>query len=142
MMNRRIKISLVLIIAAFGLLISPEKSFAGITYSNSVVYQTINSATNYGSAVIIGSARVPQPNYMISHGGLATTNAMYAIIQNSLDGINWTSVSTNTFAVTNGPATMAVALGTQSMTVFSRVVIVTTNSVNAGASLTLGATGP
>jgi hypothetical protein len=110
---------------------------AQITYSNLLTYTAINAATNNGSAVIIGAARITMPHYAVQNGGLTATNALVSYVQISLDGTNFMTISTNWPTITNaGIATITVRA--QSLNVYSRIVHVTTNNVSVGASVTFG----
>ena len=109
-----------------------------LTFSNSIVYQTISNATVNGSSCVIGTARVSGTGIYarIQNGGLVTTNALSGQFQISLDGTNWTSVQAYSPAVTNA-AVASQPISVAQFTVYGRVQLTTTNAVQAGADVVL-----
>lgn len=130
----------VLALAAFLPLSSP----AQITFSNSPQYAAISGtpsapATNAGAWVLIGNASILPPVYSLSHGALANTADITNIIQFSFGGTNSAITITNVSpARTNANDADAYSLASQSLTVYSRVLVVATNSVSGGAQIVKG----
>jgi hypothetical protein len=116
----------------------PANTRADLTYSNLLLYTSVNNTTNSGSNVIIGTARVTMPTYSFQHGALTDTNNALYYIQVSFDGSNFQTVSTNRPSTTNAGAIDAVKLPVQQLYVYTRVQFVTTNNVSLGGQVTLG----
>lgn len=97
---------------------------------------TVNNTSSNTTAVVSGTVTLPRGTFSVSNGGLTATNACAVIEQVSVDGLNWTSVRTNYFTATNA-ATQAFAGGNvAALSVSTRLLFTTTNSVNVGASYT------
>jgi hypothetical protein len=130
------------LLAAFGFsLPAVGQTSSSILVSNSITYQTINNTTNFGAASIVGTATVSgrQIVAQIQNGGLtpmSSTNALLGWFQISFDNANWTTVQIYQPASTNATID-SVPISANKFTVYGRVVLVTTNSVNAGASIQL-----
>ncbi len=114
---------------------------AQISYNSSILYQPLTLATNTGSAVVIGTMRLSgqQVQNQVQHGALASTNNLPTVFQISLDGINWTSVQTNTPSSTNAAAIDGWPVSFGTFTVYGRAVQsnTTTNVQSAGATIVL-----
>jgi hypothetical protein len=109
-----------------------------LTFSNSIVYQTISNATVNGAGSVIGTAKVSGTGIYarIQNGGLVTTNALSGQFQISLDGTNWTSVQAYTPTATNA-VIASQPISVSQFTVYGRVQLTTTNAVQAGADIVL-----
>ena len=94
---------------------------------------TVNGTTN-SSAATIAYAGVPQGTFYIYNGGLASTNALVAYRQVSIDGSNYVTIATYRPTATN---TVTDTFGSDptNMPIYSRVQIVTTNSVSVGVTI-------
>ena len=139
-MNRTIAISLLF----FGLSLAPVH--AQITISNTVPFQSITNATNAGTVpVLLGNAQVLPMTLSLEHG----------LITNLTDLTNWVQISvgsaTNWATITNFCPTVVTAggadaqtIGRQSLSIYVRVLISTTNvgaGVSAGANVVNGVNG-
>jgi uncharacterized membrane protein (UPF0182 family) len=109
-----------------------------LTYSNLLLYTSVNNTTNNGSSVIIGTARVSMPTYSLQHGALTDTNNALYYTQISVDGVNFTTIATNKPSSTNAGAIDSFQPSVQRMSVYTRVQFVTTNNVSLGGQVTLG----
>lgn len=94
---------------------------------------TVNGTFN-SSQVTIAGASVPQGTLYVYNGGLASTNALIAYRQVSLDGTNFVTVATYNPTATNSTTDTWSAANTN-LNIYSRVQIVTTNAVSVGVTL-------
>lgn len=115
------------------LLMLASTGHGAITSSNLVTYAATGGAsTNTGTAVLIGTAYVnTAPNFIISDGGTASTNALTVEIQYGLDTSNFTTQATYTKPTTNATEGI-VSPGVLSVRIYARTRIVTTNNVSVG----------
>lgn len=118
---------------------------AQVTFSNSPVYGAISGtpaayATNVGAWVLVGTATIASPPvYSLSHSGLTATSDITNIIQLSFGGTNSPVTITNIIpAITNLGAADSYSMPKQTLQVYSRVLVVGTNSVSGGAQMVFG----
>ena len=131
-----------IVVLAVGCLASTS---AQVTFSNSPVYGSISGtptslATNAGAWVFVGYATLPSPPvYALSHGALSVTNDVTNIVQFAYGNTNYpvNATNLNPSSATAGAAD-SFSMPRQSIPVYSRVLVVATNSVSGGATLTFG----
>jgi hypothetical protein len=95
---------------------------------------TVNNTTTNSVALQTNSQPVAVGTFVISNGGLASTNALAGIRQFSVDGTNWiglgaayTPSGTNAGSDTIAPQVITIP-------VYLRFSVTTTNSVQVGAT--------
>jgi len=103
-----------------------------VTVTNLLTYTTVDTTTNNGSPVLIGTAYVPTtPTFTIQSGGLTDTNALVVYIQYGLDTNTFSTIATYYQATTNAQDGTVVPSGI-TLSIYARTQVVTTNSVNVG----------
>lgn len=106
---------------------------ADITSSNMVTYASTGGAsTNNGTPIFLGNVYLPvTPNFVISDGGTATTNALTVYIQYGFDTNYFTTVATYTKASTNAADGVVTPSGVR-LSIWAITRVVTTNSLSVG----------
>ena len=103
-----------------------------ITSSNMLTYTEVDTTTNNGTPVLIGTAYIPTaPTFIISSGGLSATNALVVYIQYGLDTNTFSTVATYTQSTTNAQDGTITPSGI-SLSIYAQTQVVTTNAVNVG----------
>lgn len=120
-----------LVLAAFCLAIPAR---ATLTATNLLNLSVISNTTSNGNSFSLTGVYLPPRTFIIQNNGLANTNALTGSNQFSLDGSNWVTLSIYQPAVTNSMAdTYTPNVG--SVTIYQRIILVTTNSVTAGVTM-------
>lgn len=96
---------------------------------------TVNNTTNSTAAVNVGTFSPVRPTFYFQNAGLTATNALRVDVQLSLDATNWMTLATYHPAGTN--ATNEAFSPAMVTTLYMRSQVVTTNSVQVGATLRL-----
>lgn len=117
------------------LLMMASTVHAAITSSNLVTYASTGGAsTNYGAAVLIGTAYIANPpSYLVSDGGVVNTNALIVYVQYGLSTASNTmsTVATYTKSATNATDGV-VSPASITLSIYAQTVVVTTNDVAVG----------
>lgn len=95
---------------------------------------TVNNTTSNTVAVVSGTVPAPRGTFVVAHNGLTATNALVCTEQLSIDNTNWITVNTFTFAATNATAQSFLGGNYTNRTIYTRLAITTTNSVDVGVS--------
>lgn len=96
---------------------------------------TVNNTTNNTAAISLGTYSPFRPVFYVQNAGLTATNALRVNVQLSIDATNWLTLATYWPAATN--ATNEAFSPTLSPTFYLRSQVITTNSVQVGATLRL-----
>lgn len=120
------------LLAALLVALSALSASAGITSSNLLTYTAVDTTTNNGGTVLIGSAYIATtPTFVIQSGGLADTNALTVYVQYGLDTNTFSTVATYRQSTTNAQDGTVTPSGI-TLSIYARTQVVTTNSVNVG----------
>ena len=128
----------VVVFAPFLLFMICGKSRAQIVWqgrqsaTNLLSLQSVNG-TNFGNWFVIGQVTIPQTAFLIQNGGLPSTNAMTNYIQLGFDTNNATTVQVFKAGATNAGIAQ-VTISNNTITVYGRVQVTTTNANNIGVT--------
>ena len=95
---------------------------------------TINNTTSNSVSVAAGTLTLPGGYFLIQNGGLTATNALVVNAQFSTDNTNFTTVATYYPTATNATTDKFFVSSAGLQTVYFRLSVVTTNSVQVGAT--------
>ena len=95
---------------------------------------TVNNTTLNGTSGIAGTITLPGGYYLVQNNGLTATNALLGNLQVSTDNTNFTTIGTYNPSVTNAATDRVFMPSSSSITVYYRMQIVTTNSVQVGVN--------
>lgn len=120
-------------IIALCLTLFAANAFAATVATNALTWQSIASTTVNGNTNAVTGATAPPHQFIIQYGALGTTNtnSLRIAIQLSLDSTNWITV-TNWFPVGTNAAVETFTPNLNSLTMYTRVEVQTSNTISAG----------
>lgn len=97
------------------------------------VLSTVNNTTTNSVTLQTNTQPIAVGTFVISNGGLASTNALSGVRQFSVDGTNWFGLGTPYTPSGTNSGSDTIAASVISVPVYFRLSVTTTNSVQVGA---------